>query len=994
MILGNIAGLHTLSRGLKVSMLKELAIERNAHTISLTESHLSGNVKEAEISIEGYTIFRKDRAEDKMRGGVITYLKNDLAKSAKELTSGSIGLNEYQCIYIKDPNILLMNVYRSPNSSFQDFKEVLRILEDTVDKCPRNLTTLLTGDFNFPDIKWPNGEASYNTTSNNSVDTSSKNIFTRFIDRLFLSQLVDQPTRRANILDLILTNNHELITEIDVLPDSEYLSDHRLIIAKTTLSQTETPTPNTHPPPQSFRSLNFFHKNINWDSINQKINEIDWENHFLNNPLHENLNFFYQEILNIAREQVPKKKIKKKYPKIPDDRRALMRKRAKFRKKIAMSRNQPQITRLKQLIANIEGALRVSHENERLANENRAIECIKTNPKYFFSFARSKSKTKTQIGPFEKDGVLIQDPHEKAEILREQFESVFTRPETNSNPFIPNPTQEIENPLDDLTITEEDIAKQIKKLPKSAAAGPDEIPATLLKNCIDSMKAPLSKIWRKSLEEGCIPDILKTGYITPIYKGGDRKNPQNYRPISLTSHITKIFEKIVREKITKYMNENNKFNNNQHGFRNGRSCISQLLNHYNKILENLEKGHEIDVIYLDFAKAFDKVHHGLLLQKLQNIGITGKLKHWIKEFLCSRKQYVTVEGAVSNPSEVLSGVPQGTVLGPILFLIYISDIDEEISDSDISCFADDTRVLKTIKDVNDRIILQDDLNNIYTWADRNKMKFNENKFETINYVPSRRSAPSTHIYTTQNGSQIERKTETRDLGIIMNSDATFSNNITAMVKKGKGQAGWALRTFQSRDSSLMLTLLKTLIQPLLEYGCEIWNPHLSEDIARLEKIQRDFTRKIEGMNGKNYWERLQALKLNSLERRRERYIIIHTWKILNGLAPNLEGANKITIMERLRSGVACNYPALNTNPTRIRTLKEESFAVKGPKLFNNIPNEIRDECLGISLDTFKSRLDKFLATVPDKPKLPGRQYSQQAEGNSLIDQTGVQRRNN
>ena len=993
MIMGNIAGLHTQSRGLKVRMLKELAFEQKALLIALTESHLNEGVKEAEINIEGFNIYRKDRTSN-IKGGVITYLKNDLAKSAKELTSGEIGLIEYQCIHIKDPNILLMNVYRSPYAAPQDFQQVLNILEDTAFRC-HDSTTLLTGDFNFPRIKWVNGEATNRTDTD---DPTSRNMFIRFMDSLFLSQLVEKPTRQENILDLILTNNHELITEIDVFSDINYLSDHRLIIAKTTLSPIETPTLNSHQPPESFRGLNFFHRSINWDSMNQKINEINWENRFLNKPLDENFSIFREEILRITEEHVPKKKVKMRHPKIPDDRRALMRKRAKFRRKIARSHSQSQITRFKQHIANIEVALKASHETERLAEENRAIECIKTNPKYFFSYARTKSKTKTQIGPFEKDGETIQDPHKKAEILREQFESVFTRPDTNSTPPIPNPAQVIDNPMDDFTITEEDIAKQIKKLPQSAAAGPDEIPATLLKNCVDSLKSPLSKIWRQSLEEGCIPDILKTGIITPIYKGGDRTQPQNYRPISLTSHITKIFEKIVREKITNYMNENNKFNNNQHGFRNGRSCISQLLNHYNKILEHLENGHEIDVIYLDFAKAFDKVHHGKLLQKLQNVGITGKLHEWIKEFLCARKQYVAVEGSLSNASEVLSGVPQGTVLGPLLFLIYISDIDEEITDSDVSCFADDTRVLKTIKDPNDRQILQSDLNKIYNWADRNKMKFNESKFETINYVPTRRSA-SNHNYTTQNGSHIERKTETRDLGIIMSNDATFSNNIAAMVKRGKKQAGWALRTFQSRDASLMLTLLKSLIQPLLEYGCEIWNPHLTEDIARLEKVQRDFTRKIEGMSEMNYWERLQALKLNSLERRRERYITIHTWKIMNGLAPNLEGANAITIRneelnDRFRSGVMCNDPPLNPTPSRIRTLKEKSFAVKGPKLFNNLPTRVRNDCLEISPDAFKNRLDTFLATVPDKPRLPERQYSQQAETNSFVDQFDVQRRNN
>ena len=189
MIMGNIAGLHTQSRGLKVRMLKELAIEQKALIISLTESHLNEGVKEAEINIEGFNIFRKDRTSN-IKGGVITYLKNDLAKSAKELTSGEIGLIEYQCILIKDPNILLMNVYRSPDATPQDFQQVLNILEDTARRCPGYPSTLLTGDFNFPRINWVNGEATNRTNRTNRINTddpTSKNMFIRFIDSLFLS---------------------------------------------------------------------------------------------------------------------------------------------------------------------------------------------------------------------------------------------------------------------------------------------------------------------------------------------------------------------------------------------------------------------------------------------------------------------------------------------------------------------------------------------------------------------------------------------------------------------------------------------------------------------------------------------------------------------------------------------------------------------------------------------------------------------------------------
>ena len=980
MIVGNIAGLCSQSRGLKLGMIKELAIEENAQIISLTESHLSDDFHEAEVTIEGYNVFRKDRTNNRRRGGVITYLKSNLAITAQELTSGSIGLIEYQCIYIKKPNILLMNVYRSPDSTSNNFAEVLNALKETTNDLPQCPSILLTGDFNFPGIRWSHGEA-----SNRQSELSTQGLFVNFINELFLTQLVDRPTRQRNILDLILTNNEELITEVDILADDEYLSDHRMIVAKTTLPSVETPSPNPPRNPESFRGLNFFHKDINWNNLNQEINDINWEDRFSNNSLDDNFSIFQRELFQIAQRHIPKKKTQNRNrQKIPDDRRALIRKRAKINKKKVRSRNQSQIARLEQILVGIGNAIRVSHENGKLAEEARAIACIKTNPKYFYYHARKNSKVKTQVGPFENEGEIIQDPYRKAETLREQFESVFTGPE-NSNPNPTNSVPRTESPLDDFPITEEDIVKQIKKMPLSAAAGPDEIPSTLLKNCVDSIKSPLRKIWQQSFEEGLIPDILKTGIITPIYKGGDRTKPQNYRPISLTSHITKIFEKIVREKITNYMTANEKFNDNQHGFRNGRSCVSQLLNHYDTILESLENETEVDVIYLDFAKAFDKVHHVTLLEKLQNIGITGKLHQWIKEFLRERKQYVTVEGATSRASEVLSGVPQGTVLGPLLFLIYISDIDEGITDSTISCFADDTRVLKSIKEDSDRACLQNDLNRIYNWADSNKMKFNEKKFESINYLP-RRQNENTHNYTSQNGSPIETKTETRDLGIIMKDDATFSEHITAIAKKGKRQAGWALRIFKSRNTLVMLTLLKTLIQPLLEYGCEIWNPHLQMDITKLETIQRNFTKKIEGMDGMNYWERLHALKLNSLERRRERYMIIYTWKILNDLAPNIEGRNKIRAEDRLRRGVVCKDPYLHPRNSRFRTLKENSFVVKGPRLFNKLPNEIRENCLGISLDAFKSKVDKFLATIPDKPKLPGAGYSQQADTNSLLNQ--------
>ena len=201
----------------------------------------------------------------------------------------------------------------------------------------------------------------------------------------------------------------------------------------------------------------------------------------------------------------------------------------------------------------------------------------------------------------------------------------------------------------------------------------------------------------------------------------------------LTSHIIKIFERIVQKKIVNHLESIKQFNPGQHGFRRGRSCLSQLLDHYANILNEIKDGQNVNVVYLDLAKAFHKVDHGPLLHKLKRMGIGGNLGTWIYHFLISRRQKVIVEGVHSNGTEVTSGVLQGSVLGSLLFLVMIRDIGQQIHFSRVTSFADDTRISRAITTKEDSEKLQGDLEKIYKWANNNNMKFNKQKFELIRY---------------------------------------------------------------------------------------------------------------------------------------------------------------------------------------------------------------------------------------------------------------------
>ena len=253
-----------------------------------------------------------------------------------------------------------------------------------------------------------------------------------------------------------------------------------------------------------------------------------------------------------------------------------------------------------------------------------------------------------------------------------------------------------------MEFTREDIVHAIDQIKESSSQPDGEIPSRIIKKCKHSISQPIYLLWKESYEKGIVPDSLKQQLIVPIHKKDSKVHAKNYRPISLTSHIVKIFERLIRDQLAQYFDVNCLLSSNQHGFRHGFSCLSQLLAHFEEILSNYLEGSESDVIYLDYAKAFDKVDHNLLLKKLRGYGVCGKTLKWIADFLSGRRQKVIINGFASFWVAVLSGVIQGSVLGPILFIIFINDLQYYVKYSSLRCFADDSRPLCQTK-VNRRI---------------------------------------------------------------------------------------------------------------------------------------------------------------------------------------------------------------------------------------------------------------------------------------------------
>ena len=314
-----------------------------------------------------------------------------------------------------------------------------------------------------------------------------------------------------------------------------------------------------------------------------------------------------------------------------------------------------------------------------------------------------------------------------ADILQDQFTSVFSVPDKSLNyqKYLPD-NPRIDSPLTELQITNGAVIRAINEIKASSSCPKHDIPAKVFKECKNTLCTPLTLFWKKSIESGQIPQCYKNQLIIPLHKKGLKTKAENFRPVTLSSHDIKIFERVVRNWLVNYLEGNSIFSSNQHGFRRGHSCSTQLLSYSYNIFNNSVEGNDTDCVYLDYSKAFDKVDHEVLLNKLRYYNIPELYLNWFKNFLDGRKQSVYLNGSYSYSSSVQSGVPQGSVLGPLFFIIYINDLPNIIHNSRILTYADDTKIISDVRSVNDTINLQNDLNRIVEWSKDNNMKLNSN----------------------------------------------------------------------------------------------------------------------------------------------------------------------------------------------------------------------------------------------------------------------------
>ena len=516
------------------------------------------------------------------------------------------------------------------------------------------------------------------------------------------------------------------------------------------------------------------------------------------------------------------------------------------------------------------------------------VDSFKSNPKRYWTFLKCFRK-RGSLHPVLRDGeTLISDDIGRASLLNRAFASKFTDPNVSAYPAV---TRHDLPALNRITVSVDRVCAVLKSIPATKACGPDGISARIVHECATELSVPLAKLCNMSLRLGLFPSKWKQANIVPMHKKGDKKDPRNYRSVSLLPLFGKVMEKIVFDELLRHAAP--VLSSAQHGFLPGRSCITNLTTYLHSAWGSISDGCQTDAIYTDFSAAFQSVNHKLLLFKLsESYCISGKIFDWFVSYLSEREQRVIVNGKTSEWAKVKSGVPEGALLAPLLFSLFINDLPTVVSSSKCVMYADDVKIYRQITSLTDCDLLQTDLTNICKWSTDWCLTLNAQK--CLSFTITLKRAPVLHTYLV-NSFPLQRVAEVRDLGIVLDSKLTFSAHITSSITKANRALGQLFRSFQTGlpgqklDRKALLAAYYANVRSILEYGSVVWSGAARTHLKRLERAQHKFlmwlAARASGTDRSTcleYHHLLQFFHVSSLEARRTQFDLLYLKSICSG----------------------------------------------------------------------------------------------------------------
>lgn len=894
---------------IKLSLLEAYNAVHDIDIICISESFLDSDYSsdDERLNLHGYSMLRSDHPSNTKRGGVCIFYKEHLPFVRRDdlayLDECLVGE-----IKIKNSKCFITCLYRSPSQTVEEtyiFTSGLeKICSDIALESPK--CSIVIGDLNAKCTNW------WSDGSNNLCGTELYNLSTL----LGYSQLIQEPTnfepnKTPSCIDLIFTSQPNLVIESGVHPSLSRSCHHQMIYAKISFK--------IHHPP-SYKRKVWHYKHARVDLIKRSIESFDWKGNFLNLNVNDQVEFFNNTLINIFNNFIPHETIKCSNKDPPwmnkEIRGALRRKNRQYRKYISGGMKEEEYSNLKEA-TDLVSTLIATSKDTYFTNLGKKLNDPNTSPKTYWSILkRFLNKVKVpEIPPLLMDGIFVTETGKKASIFNSYFANQCKILENGS--IIPELMYKTNKRVKDISFSNSDLSKIIKDLNPNKAHGFDNISIKMIQMCGDSILPPLKMIIESAITSGSFPDSWKKGNIIPVHKKENKNLVKNYRPISLLPIFGKICEKIIYNNLFTFFQENKLLADNQSGFRKGDSCVSQLLSITHEIYKSFDGNPSIETrgIFLDISKAFDKVWHKALLYKLKCYGVEGGLYNILESYLQNRKQRVVLNGQSSSWLDVNAGVPQGSVLGPLLFLIYINDLPDNLN-SVAKLFADDTSIFSTVFDVTKSgEDLNVDLTTVENWAFQWRMAFNPdpNK-QATEVIFSRKIESVNHPDLYFNNLAVTSAPVQKHLGLFLDKKLTFNHHLKGKIAKANKGIGIIKRMYSYLPRKSLLTIYKSFVRPHLDYGDIIYDrPHNDAFCTMIESVQYNaalaITRAIKGTSRERLY---QELGLESLSDRRWYRRLVYFYNIVNKSAPDylcalLPGKN--VSRDPLRSNLFRNFPA-------------------------------------------------------------------------------------